>query len=73
MLGCARGNFRARGEHWSMSIGNADVIGDPEWYYEQEYGESPFEAGWMTEDEARQFIAEAARRFHDGEPSMAFI
>ena len=54
--------FRARGEHWSMSIGGEDVVGDPLWYYEEEYGEWP-EAGWMPEEKARGFIAKAASRF----------
>lgn len=52
--------FRARGERWSMSIGGSDVVGDPEWYYEEDYGAGPFAAGWMSEDEARAFIDKAA-------------
>ncbi|WAJ27116.1 hypothetical protein [Antarcticirhabdus aurantiaca] len=48
--------FRARGERWSMSIGGNDVVGEPEWYYEEPYGDEDFAAGWMTEDEARAFI-----------------
>lgn len=51
--------FRARGDDWSMSIGGEDVILNPEWYYEEEYGDWP-EAGWMPEGEARAFIAKAA-------------
>ena len=58
--------FRSRGEHWSMSIGGEDVVGNPEWRHEEEYGDGPFEAGWITEDEAREFIKKSAGRFHMG-------
>lgn len=55
--------FRARGEHWSLSVGGADVIGDPAWYYEEEYPGGPFAAGWMSQEEARKFLQEAAERY----------
>ena len=54
--------FRARGEHWSMSIGGGDVVGNPDWYYEEPFG-AQFEAGWMTEKQAREFISAAAQKF----------
>ena len=57
--------FRSRGEHWSMSIGGSDVVGAPEWHYEQGYGSWP-DAGWITTDEAEGFIALAVRRYRDG-------
>lgn len=50
--------FRARYGHWSLSIGD-DPVPSPEWYYEEEYGTEPFDAGWMSEDEVRAFIAKA--------------
>ena len=56
--------FRSRGEHWSMSIGGEDVVSNPEWRHEEEYGDGPFEAGWITEDEAREFMEKSAGRFH---------
>lgn len=66
--------FRARGEHWSIGIGG-DVVGDPDWYYEEEYPGGQFAAGWMTEAEARAFIDQAAERYaaaqdsnDDGQP-----
>ena len=34
--------FRSRGEHWSSSIGGEDVVGNPEWRHEEEYGDGPF-------------------------------
>lgn len=55
--------FRARGEEWSLSIGGDDVVGDPDWYYEEPYGDEPFMAGWMSDHEARVFIAKGARVF----------
>lgn len=59
--------FRARGNRWSMSIdsdlGPNDRFFNPEWYYQEPYGDGPFDAGWMTEDEARSFIAQAAERY----------
>ena len=52
--------FRARGDSWSLRIGGDDVVMAPDWSYEEDYGDNPFAAGWMTEDEARGFIAKAA-------------
>lgn len=52
--------FRARGDEWSLRIGGTDVVSAPEWRYSEDYGDDPFAAGWMTEDEARGFIAKAA-------------
>lgn len=69
--------FRARGERWSMSVGGDDVVGAPDWYYEEPYGDRPYAAGWMSEYEARRFIEEAADRWRnrptedDGQPDEA--
>lgn len=54
--------FRARGAHWSLGIGN-DPIGDPEWEYEEPYGEWP-EAGWMPLHEAYDFLIEGVNRWN---------
>ena len=51
--------FRARGSRWSMSIGGDDVVLDPDWYLEDDYGDDAFSAGWMTEVEARAFMGKA--------------
>lgn len=56
--------FRARGEHWSFGVG-ADPIGEPDWYYQEEYPGEPYAAGWMTLDEARAFISKAAEAAHE--------
>lgn len=51
--------FRARGNRWSIGVGG-DVVGDPTFYYEEPYGDAPFAAGWMDDDEARAFIKKGA-------------
>lgn len=67
--------FRARGEHWSIGIGG-DVVGDPDWYHEEEYPGGEYAAGWMSEDEARAFIRKGAELYRsrvldadDGQPT----
>ena len=62
--------FRARGESWSMSIGGPDVVGAPEWYWEEDYGTGPFDAGWMRDEEAEGFLRAAAVRWRNGEKGM---
>ena len=52
--------FRARGQHWSMSIGGPDPVSEPEGNHVETYGDGPFDAGWMSEDEARRCIDMAA-------------
>jgi hypothetical protein len=56
--------FRARGESWSLGIGGEPVL-EPEWEIEQEYGSTPFAAGWMTVDEAKAFIEYGVARYHE--------
>lgn len=55
--------FRARGNRWSMGIGGADVVGAPDWHYEEPYGGEPFAAGWMSTDDALAFIDKAAQLY----------
>lgn len=54
--------FRARYEHWSLGVGG-EPIGDPHWWCGEQYGNAPFDAGYMPEEEARAFIARGARWF----------
>jgi hypothetical protein len=54
--------FRARGNHLSFEISN-EKLGAAEWEYEEPYGGDVFAAGWMSEDEARAFIAKAAKLY----------
>lgn len=70
--------FRARGAHWSMSIGSdtpdtsalgvygRDVVSNPKWFYEEDFGVWP-DAGWMSEDEARAFIDQAVTKWRKAE------
>lgn len=58
--------FRARGEHWSFSV--ADTPDGPPvegkgFYYEEDYGDEPYAAGWMPESEAYVFIEKAAKLY----------
>lgn len=58
--------FRARGERWTMSIGE-DPVGihdteGPGWYCECSYGAWP-DAGWMPEGEARRLIEWCAEEY----------
>ena len=61
-IGGARFYFRARGGAWSLSIGGEDIILGPKWFYKEAYKKWPL-AGWMPEEEAINFIYEAAARY----------
>ena len=60
--------FRARGIHWRIGIGGSPVS-KPAWGYGESYGTGPFEAGWMSEDEAKAFIEKAVSLYRSGYPS----
>lgn len=57
--------FRARGNRWYVEVyehNDNNIISNPVpnvWKYEESYGTTPFEAGWMTEKEAEGFIIKA--------------
>lgn len=59
--------FRARGNSWSIEIGETTLREDgrwrSEWDYEEAYGDEPYAAGWMPVEEARWFIQSAAERY----------
>lgn len=61
--------FRSRGERWSLGVGG-EIYGDPIWQYSEAYGTWP-DAGWITEDQARQFIAQAAAKWRASRQSAA--
>lgn len=55
--------FRARGESWSLEVhptADGAYLSWPEdgaeWSVEQEWGDGPFEAGWMSLDTARAIV-----------------
>jgi hypothetical protein len=50
--------FRSRGARWSMNIGGREVVGSPDWRYEEPYGKWP-DAGWITKEQALEFIDKA--------------
>ena len=55
--------FRARGDKWSFSVApvGIDPVVHADWFHHADYDEQgPFGAGWMSHDEARGFIQEAA-------------
>jgi hypothetical protein len=54
--------FRARGEHWSIGVGGDEVL-DPEWSRSEQWGDSRFAAGWMSEEVAREIIETCAREY----------
>ena len=56
--------FRARGQHWSFSVG-AEPVGKPDWIHREAYGEGPFDAGYMLEEEALSFIAKAVGLYRE--------
>jgi hypothetical protein len=53
--------FRARGAHWSLSVGS-DPFGPSAWEYREVFGQWP-DAGWMTIEQARGFLAKGARLY----------
>ena len=59
--------FRARGKNWSFCVGD-DPINHPTWEYGESYGDGPFDAGWMTTDEALSFIRKAAAMYMERRP-----
>jgi hypothetical protein len=63
--------FRSRGDYWSFRIGSADLIQNPEWYYEEPYGVWP-DAGGITVAQAQGFILKATALYRTGVPTMRY-
>ncbi len=69
--------FRARWDSWSLSIGSdfeaesrygihgRDVVGQPRWHYDEEWGDDQFSAGWMPEGVAREMIDKGAALYRE--------
>ena len=51
--------FRARWNAWSLSVDQNDDILNPEWCYIENYGDGPYDAGWMEESVALSMIKKA--------------
>ncbi len=56
--------FRSRGESWSFGVGD-DPVGNPNWEHMEFYGVWP-DAGWITEEQAMDFIIKAATMWTEG-------
>jgi hypothetical protein len=62
--------FRARHSEWRLDIATdaSGPHGKTAWSYGEVYGEGPYDAGWMTEDEARALIDRAAAIWREQQP-----
>jgi hypothetical protein len=52
--------FKGRGEKWVISVGD-DPLSPNAWSYTEPYGDEPFAAGWISEDEALDFIRKGVK------------
>lgn len=59
--------FREGDGFWSLSVGGADVVDQPDWYYEEEY-DAPDE---LSEDAVYGLITKGAALLRSGTPTMA--
>lgn len=61
--------FRSRGNRWRLYISQdprLHALDDKDaWVYEEAYGETAFEAGWMPEDEAVDYILNAFEKYDE--------
>ncbi len=56
--------FRARGERWSLHVGEgAPTWESDEWMLESEFGDGPYDAGWMDRHQALKFILDGLKRY----------
>jgi hypothetical protein len=55
--------FRARGMHWSFEVFAGKLDGAPIWSKRVKCTNEPFDAGWMTEPEARRIIEGCAIQY----------
>lgn len=55
--------FRSRGERWSFGVGR-DPLGPHAWSYGEPYG-TKYEAGWISQRQALDFIALSVARYRN--------
>lgn len=66
--------FRARGEHWTLSVSKNQEIGsEADWMVRIRYSRDTFGAGWMTEDEARRLIYIGAQMYQTAKINNTII
>ena len=51
--------FRARGRRWSLGIGG-EPVGSPEWEVSKQWGDGPYDAGYMPLQDAIDIIKNEA-------------
>ena len=57
--------FRARGSAWALQVGGADPVIAPAFVYREDWPGGPFDAGWMSEDDAMRMIEKGAQKFRN--------
>ena len=59
--------FRARGDSWQFHVAETDdkIFFEDDFYIGRDYGEGPFDAGWMPENEALGFIVESIAAYRE--------
>jgi hypothetical protein len=59
--------FQARGKRWSLTVATdaGGVDGPNAWEHSERYSDDEYAAGWMSEDEARRFIAKGAKLYDE--------
>lgn len=55
--------FRARGCHYTISIGGDDPMEDPHWRKRVRWGAGDWDAGYITESVTRDLITHAADQY----------
>lgn len=59
--------FRARGKRWSLSIGG-EPVGAPGWSHHEEWPGGPYDAGWMSLEDALRCIARGIELYDAAPP-----
>lgn len=57
--------FRARGSRWEFHVARRqiDIFKNDLFVVEREYGDGPYDAGWMQLDEALNFVCDSVEEF----------
>ena len=63
--------FRARGDRMQMHIAvnsDTEALDDDAWYYEEDFGDGPYDAGWAEHHECLAFMARAFAKWNEVHP-----